>query len=105
MKPLLIFSILLVFVTVSCAGPNKAGGKKDNFPQNQYEEEQKERIESPNNSPTFWQTLRCLVSYKDHPDIQEPMSIDEILLIPVVVGGQLAVLSIMIVARGGGHIK
>ena len=105
MKSLLIFSILLVFVTVSCAGPNQAGGKKDNFRQNQYEENQKERIESLNNSPTFWQVLRCLVSYKVNPDIQEPMSIDEVLLTPVVVAAQLAGLAIGIVAMGGGHFK
>jgi len=104
MKRFLILSMLIVFVTVSCAGPNKVGGKKDNFPQDQYEEGQKERIESYNNSPTFWQVLRCLVSYKDNPNVQEPMSIDEILLIPVMVAAQLTGLAIGIVGRGGGHL-
>ena len=102
MKKFLIFFILIVFSVVGCAGPTVVAGKKDNFPQDQYEEDQKERIESLNNSPTFWQVLRCLVSYKVNPDIQEPMSIDEVLLIPVMVAAQLGGLAIGIVARGGG---
>ena len=105
MKRFLIFFILIVFLVVGCAGPTTVGGKKDNFRQNQYEEDQKERIESLNNSPAFWQVLRCLVSYKVNPDIQEPISIDEILLIPVMVAAQLTGLAIGIVAMGGGHIK
>jgi hypothetical protein len=104
MKRFLILSILALFVTVSCAAPNKVGGKKDNFRQYQYEEYLKQRIESSNSSPTFWQTLRCLVSYKVNPDLKEPMSIDEILLIPVMVAAQLAGLAIGIVGRGGGHL-
>ena len=102
MKRFLIFFILIVFSVVGCAGPTTMRGKKDNFRQDQYEEYLKERIESFNDSPTFWQVLRCLVSYKVNPDMQEPMSIDEVLLIPVMVAAQLAGLAIGIVARGGG---
>ena len=103
MKRFLIFFILIVFSVVGCAGPTTVGGKKDNFRQDPYREDQKEHIESSDNSPTFWQTLRLLVSYKKNPDIHEPMSTDEILLIPVMVAAQLTGLAIGIVARGGGH--
>jgi hypothetical protein len=104
MKRFVILFTLIAFSVASCAGPTTVGGKKDNFGQDQYREYQRQHIESSDNSPTFWQTLRGLVSYKENPDIHEPMSIDEILLIPVMVAVQLTGLAIGIVARGGGHI-
>ena len=101
MKKFLIFFILIVFSVVGCAGPTIVGGKKDNFRQDQYEEDQEERIESLNNSPTFWQVLRCLVSYKVNPDIEEPMTTGEVLLIPVVVAAQLVGLVLQLgITRG-----
>jgi hypothetical protein len=90
MKRFLILFIMFAFVTVSCAGPTVVAVKKDNFPQDQHVEDQKERIESPNSNPTFWQVLRLLVSYKVNPDVQEPMSVDEVVLIPVMVAAQLS---------------
>ena len=103
MKRFLTLFTLIAFSVASCAGPSTVAGRRDNFSQDQYKGDEKERIESSGNSPTFWQTLRLLVSYKENPDIQEPMSIDEILLVPVMVAAQLTGLAIGIVARGGGH--
>ena len=102
MKRFLILFIVIAYSVVGCAGPTLVGGKKDNFPQDQHGENRKERMESPNNSPTFWQVLRRLVSYKVDPDIEKPMSVDEVMLIPVMVAAQLTGLAIGIVGRGGG---
>jgi hypothetical protein len=46
MKRLLIFSILLSFVTVSCAGPNKGGWTKIDFRQDEFEKDKKECIQT-----------------------------------------------------------
>ncbi len=105
MKRFLILFTLIAFSVVSCAGSTTIVEKKDNSLENQYNDRQKERIDSSSEDPTFWQTLRLLASYKENPDIQEPMSTEEILLIPVMVAAQLTALAIGIVARGGGHFK
>jgi len=101
MKGFLVLFTLISFVTMSCAGPTKVGWTKPDFRQDQHVGDQKEHSEPPNNSPTFWQVLRLLVSYKDNPDVQEPMSVGEVVLIPVMVAAQLSGLAIGIVARGG----
>ena len=56
MKRFLIMSILFVFVTVSCAGPNKAnkvGWTKPDFRQDQYENDMKECIDSIDKNLTY----------------------------------------------------
>jgi hypothetical protein len=50
MKRFLIMSILFVFVTVSCAGPNKVGWTKPNFRQDQFEKDREECIQTLNNN-------------------------------------------------------
>ncbi len=45
MKRFLILLILMVFVTVSCAGPNKVGGTKPTF-KNEFEKDRWECIQS-----------------------------------------------------------
>jgi hypothetical protein len=42
MKRFLILSILIVFLTVSCAGPNKVGWTKPDFHQDQFEKDRKQ---------------------------------------------------------------
>jgi hypothetical protein len=46
MKRFLILSIVIVFLTVSCAGPNKVGWTKPDFRQDQFENDRKECNES-----------------------------------------------------------
>ena len=50
MKRFLILSILIVFVTVSCAGPSKVGWAKPDFRQDQFEKDRKECIQTLNNN-------------------------------------------------------
>jgi len=50
MKRFLILSILIVFVTVSCAGPNKVGWTKRDFRQDQFEKDREECIQTLNNN-------------------------------------------------------
>ena len=49
MKRFLILFILIVFVTVSCAGPNKVGWTKRNFRQDEFEKDRKECMQTLNN--------------------------------------------------------
>ena len=64
MKRFLIMSILIVFLTVSCAGPNKVGWTKPDFRQDQFENDRKECIDSIDknlNSEAFGKALEeCL---------------------------------------------
>jgi hypothetical protein len=48
MKRLLILFILILFVTVSCAGPNKAGWTKRHFRQDEFEKDRKECMQTLN---------------------------------------------------------
>jgi len=50
MKRLLILSILIVFVTVSCAGPNKVGWTKRDFRRDQFEKDREECVQTLNNN-------------------------------------------------------
>ena len=64
MKRFLILFILIVFVTVSCAGPNKVGWTKPDYRQDQFENDQKEcsdSIDKNLNSDVFGKALEeCL---------------------------------------------
>ncbi len=64
MKRFLILSILIVFLTVSCAGPNKVGWTKPDFRQDQFENDRKEcsdSIDKNLNSEAFGKALEeCL---------------------------------------------
>jgi hypothetical protein len=48
MKRLLILFILILFVTASCAGPNKAGWTKRHFLQDEFEKDRKECMQTLN---------------------------------------------------------
>ncbi len=50
MKTFLVLFILISFVTVSCAGPNKAGWTKRDFRQDKFEKDREECIEKLNNN-------------------------------------------------------
>jgi hypothetical protein len=50
MKRYLIFIILISFVTVSCAGPNKVGWTKPDFRQDEFERDKKECIQTLDNT-------------------------------------------------------
>jgi len=64
MKRFLILFTLIVFLTVSCAGPNKAGWTKPDFRQDQFENDRKEcsdSIDKTLNSEAFGKALEeCL---------------------------------------------
>jgi len=64
MKRFLILSILIVFLTVSCAGPNKVGWTKPDFRKDQFENDRKEcsdSIDKNLNSEAFGKALEeCL---------------------------------------------
>jgi len=48
MKKFLILFILILFVTVSCAGPNKVGWTKPHFRQDEFEKDRKECMQTLN---------------------------------------------------------
>ncbi len=48
MKRFIILFILILFVTVSCAGPNKAGWTKPHFRQDEFEKDRKECMQTLN---------------------------------------------------------
>ena len=45
MKRFLIFPILIVFATMSCAGPSKTGWRKPDFRQDEFEKDREECIQ------------------------------------------------------------
>ena len=45
MKRFLTLSILIIFATMSCAGPNKAGWTKSDFRQDEFEKDREECIQ------------------------------------------------------------
>ena len=61
MKRFLMLVISIVFVTVSCAGPNKVGGAKPDFRPDQFEKDRED----------------CIRAVKDEPE--QNMSVEECL--------------------------
>jgi hypothetical protein len=51
MKRFLILSLLIVFLTVSCAGPNKVGWTKPDFRQDEFERDREDCFRTYDNSP------------------------------------------------------
>jgi len=49
MKRFLIFAILIVFATMSCAGPSKTGWRKPDFRQDEFERDREECIQRVGN--------------------------------------------------------
>jgi hypothetical protein len=50
MKRFLILSILIVFLTVSCAGPNKVGWTKPDFRQDEFERDREDCFQTYNSN-------------------------------------------------------
>jgi len=104
MKRFLILSILIVFVTVSCAGPSKVGWAKPDFRQDQFEKDRKECIDSIDknlNSEAFGKALEECLAKKDYEfktveEGKKPPPVGEIVLGIAL----LIVLSPLIVAYG-----
>ena len=74
MKRFLIFFILVVFVTVGCAGPNKAGGTKPDFNQNQFKEDREDCIEAVKGDQEQKLTLEECLTQKGYQSEPEPPS-------------------------------
>ena len=63
MKRFLILSILIVFVTVSCAGPNKVGWTKHDFRRDKFEKDREECIQTLNNNLYSYSQTSGVVDY------------------------------------------
>jgi hypothetical protein len=104
MKKFFILSILIVFLTVSCAGPNKVGWTKPDFRQDQFENDRKECIDSIDknlDSEAFGKALEECLEKKDYEfkKAEEPPSGKEV-LVGVGVIALFIVLSPLILAYG-----
>ena len=70
MKRFLIFFVLIVFVTASCAGPRKAGWVKPDFRQGEFDEDReecKQRIGNHDLEPElFGERLERCLAEKDY---------------------------------------
>jgi len=101
-------SILIVFLTVSCAGPNKVGWTKPDFRQDQFENDRKECIDSIDknlNSEAFGKALEeCLekkgYEFKKAEEPQEPPLGNKVTAKDIGIVALLIVLSPLIIAYG-----
>ena len=107
MKRFLILSISIVFLTVSCAGPNKVGWTKRDFRQDQFEKDWKECSDSFENlnSEAFGKAFQQCLEKKDYefkkaeePPKEPPLGIKVLGWAGVIAA--LIVLSPLIVAYG-----
>jgi hypothetical protein len=104
MKRFLILFILIVFLTVSCAGPNKVGWTKPDFRQDQFEIDRKEcsdSIDKNLNSEAFGKALEECLEKKGYEfkKAEEPPSGNKVLGTVGVIA-LLIVLSPLILAYG-----
>jgi len=102
MKRFLILSILIVFLTVSCAGPNKVRYRIPDYLQNEFENDQKEcsdSIDKNLNSDVFGKALEECLEKKgyifEEPPSGKKVTAKDIGLIAIVI-----VLSPLIIAYG-----
>jgi hypothetical protein len=105
MKRFLILSILIVFVTVSCGGPNKVGWTKPDFRQDQLEKDRKECIDSIDknlDSKAFGNALEECLEKKDYEfkKAEEPPSGNKVTAKDIGLIALLIVLSPLILAYG-----
>jgi len=96
MKRFLILSILIVFLTVSCAGPNKVGWTKPDFRQDQFENDRKDcsdSIDKNLNSEAFGKALEECLEKKGYEfkKAEEPPSGNKVLGI----AGAIAILIVL----------
>ena len=102
MKRFLILSILIVFLTVSCAGPSKVRYRIPDYLQNEFENDQKEcsdSIDKNLNSDVFGKALEECLEKKgyifEEPPSGKKVTAKDIGLIAIVI-----VLSPLIIAYG-----
>ena len=105
MKKILILSILIVFLTVSCAGPNKVGWTKPDFRQDQFENDRKkcsDSIDKNLNSEAFGKALEeCLEKEGyEFKKAEEPPSGNKVTAKDIGLIALLIVLSPLILAYG-----
>ena len=108
MKRFLTLSILIVFLTVSCAGPNKVGWTKPDFRQDQFENDRKEcsdSIDKTLNSEAFGKALEECMSKKGYQfkimeRAEEPPSGKKVTAKDIDLVALLIVLSPLIIAYG-----
>jgi len=105
MKRFLILSILIVFLTVSCAAPNKVGWTKPDFRQDQFENDRKECSDSIDNNlnpEASWKALEeCLEKEGyEFKKAEEPPSGDKVTAKDIGLIALVIVLSPLIIAYG-----
>ena len=112
MKRILVLFILIVFVTVGCAGPNKVGWTKPNFNPDQFKKDREDCIEAVKVDPEQKLTLEECLTQKGYESEPEPSSEKEksktaevakttgkvILVTTVVVVGVAAIAALYVVA-------
>jgi hypothetical protein len=102
MKRVLIPLIVIVFVTVNCAGPNRVGWTKPYFQQDKFENDRKECIDSIDknlNSEAFGKVLEECLEKKGYDLIkaEEPPSGNKVTTKDIIL---LIALSPLILAYG-----
>jgi hypothetical protein len=117
MKRFLILFIVISFVTVSYAGPNKIGWTKPDFRQDQFENDRKECIDSTDTnlvSEAFGKALEeCLYEKgykyyrfemypKEYEKKYEPTTVNTVLLKVGIISGVLAILILSAAVGGAG---
>ncbi len=71
--------ILIVFVVVSCAGPNKVGWTKPDFRQDEFEKDREECLQAVKNDPQTSLTLEeCLAKKGYESEPQPPSDIEKV---------------------------
>jgi hypothetical protein len=105
MKRFLILSILIVFLTVSCAGQNKVGWTKPDFRQDQFENDRKEcsdSIDKNLDSEAFGKALEECLEKKGYEfkKAEEPSSGNKVTAKDIGIVALLIVLSPLIIAYG-----
>ena len=111
MKRFLILFILISFVMVSCAGPNKVGWTKPDFHQDQFEKDRGDCIQAVKDDPEQKLTLEECLAKKGYESEPEPSSdrdkgetaevaktVGKVLLVTVLVAALVAAMAGYVVA-------
>ena len=74
MKRFIILFILIVFVTVSCAGPSKVRWTKPDFRQEQFEKDREDCIQAVKDKPEQNMSVEDCLTKKGYESEPEPSS-------------------------------
>ena len=74
MKRFLILVMLIVFVTVSCAGPSKVRWTKSDFRQDQFEKDREDCIQTAKDNPEQNVSVEECLTKKGYESEPEPSS-------------------------------